>query len=215
MSHLMVLNALPMLSATNRISMKLSSVASTASLSLFAGVAALSVLVAVPVRAEDVKFTCGLHQGAPATLAQTTRGNIPIIRWVSDAFGGEYPPQYRCQVVSPKFQQYHKDGKLNYLTTGVANNQPIVCAASEKGGPCTGVLFTLKSGSDPWLTLKRLMDVRVQAGPPLNESASSSSTTNAEQYIDMNEYLNTASVTEPNLSEATPSANDAPGQPLF
>jgi Circadian oscillating protein COP23 len=195
--------------------MKPSSVASIASLSLFAGVAALSVLAAVPARADDVKFTCGMHQGVPATLAQTTRGNIPVIRWVSDAFGGEYPPQYRCQVVSPKFQQYYKEGKLNYLTTGVANNQPIVCGTNEKGGPCTGVLFTLKHGSDPWLTLTRLMDVRAQAGPPLNESASSSSTSNPEQYIDMNEYLNTASATEPNVSESAPPSSDAPGQALF
>jgi hypothetical protein len=192
---------------------------STLSLSFFAGVTALSVLVAIPARADDVKFTCGVHQGVPATLAQTTRGNIPVIRWVSDAFGGEYPPQYRCQVVSPKFQQYYKEGKLNYLTTGVANNQPIVCGTNEKGGPCTGVLFTLKHGSDPWLTLTRLMDVRAQAGPPLNESASSSSTSNAEHYIDMNEYLNTASVTDsvakPTMPEAFPPPSDAPGQPIF
>jgi len=191
------------------------SLASTASLSLFAGVAALSVLVAVPARADDVKFTCGVHQGAPATLAQTSRGNIPVIRWVSHAFGGEYSPQYRCQVVSPKFQQYYKEGKLNYLTTGIANNQPIICGTSEKGGSCTGVLFTLKSGSDPWLTLTRLMDVRAQAGPALNESASSSSTSNTEQYIDINEYLNTASVAEPNVSETTSPSKDAPGQPIF
>jgi hypothetical protein len=181
--------------------------------SLFVGLTALSAFSA-PAFGEEAKFSCGTSEGSPATLVQTERGKIRVIRWVSDAFGSEYPPEYRCQVVSPKFQQYHKEGKLNYLTTGVANNQPIICTADSKGGPCTGVLFTLKPGSDPWLTLTRLMNVRVQAGPSLNESAGSSNSVSSEQYIDMNEYLSTAPVVEEIAPEVDPS-NNSSGSPIF
>jgi hypothetical protein len=152
----------------------------------------------------DVKFVCGTSQGRPATVVTTPQGTIPIIRWVSNAFGEEYPPEYRCKVVSPKFQQYYKDGKLNYLPTGYANSQPIVCVAVNRGGPCTGVLFTLKPQSDPWQTLTRLMNVRVQAAGPLNESTASSGALDNDRYIDMNEYLRSTPVDATATGEATP-----------
>jgi Circadian oscillating protein COP23 len=148
-----------------------------------------------PARAGESKFTCGVSKGVPATVARTSRGNVPIIRWVSNAFADSgYSAEYRCSVVSAKFQEYYSAGTLNYLTTGTANNQPVVCVAATKGGPCSGVLFTLRPGSDPWTTLTRLMNVRVQAGPPLNESASASSTDS--QFVDMGDFLATAPTEE-------------------
>ncbi len=188
--------------------MKRQGIASVSALAMFAGVAAL--FVTSPARAENPKFSCAESQGVPATVATTSRGNIPVIRWVSSHFGDSgYSPQYRCQVVSPKFQQYLDNGTLNYLTTGYHNSQPIVCVAKEKGGPCTGVLFTLKPGSDPWKTLTRLMDVRVQAGPPLNESTGGASA-DTSRYIDMNEFLNNAPVENAAAPAVTP-GQAAPG----
>lgn len=166
--------------------------ASISALSLLASVSVLSMMP--PAQASGPKFSCSTSKGAPATVAHTSRGKIPIIRWVSSTFAeAGYTADYRCKVVSEKFQEYYKAGTLNYLTTGTANRQPVICVASTKGGPCSGVLFTLKPGSNPWLTLTRLMNVRVQAGPPLNESSAGVSI-DESQYIDVNDYLATAPV---------------------
>jgi hypothetical protein len=179
----------------------------TASISatLFAGIAAFAAISPVAAQPGDAKFSCGTHQGVPATVVQTSRGNIAIIHWVSNAFGEKYSPEYRCRVVSGKFQQYHKDGQLNYLTTGVSNGQSVVCVASSKGGPCSGILFTLKSGSDPQSTLARLMNVRIQAGPALNESTGSSAP-GSDSYIDMADFLSNTPTDNSSVAEAVPGA---------
>jgi hypothetical protein len=171
-------------------------------LSLLASFAVLGTIA--PAQAGEkptAKFKCGTSQGVPATIATTTRGDMPVIRWASNYFSGKgYSAQYRCQVVSNKFQQYYSSGMLNYLTTGVSNRQPVVCVAKVKGGPCAGVLFTLKPGSDPWTTLTRLMNVRTQAGPVLNESTSSAPPEPSAidgKYVDMSVFLNSAEVETP------------------
>jgi Circadian oscillating protein COP23 len=186
-------------------------IASMAAMSLMASVSVLSMMT--PAHASDLKFSCGTSNGAPATVAQTSRGAVPIIKWVSNIFTESgYSPEYRCKLVSAKFQEYYKAGTLNYLTTGIANNQPVVCVAATKGGPCAGVLFTLKPGSDPWRTLTRLMDVRVQAGPPLNES-SAGATNDESQYIDVNDYLATAPTDQGAITTEVSTANSIPTAP--
>lgn len=174
------------------------------SASLFAGAALFTAVSPVAAQPSDAKFLCGTSQGAPATVVQTARGKITVIRWVSNVFGENYAPDYRCRVVSAKFQQFHQDGKLNYLTTGISNGQPVVCVANAKGEPCSGVLFTLKPGSDPLNTLTRLMNVRVQAGPALNESTAGSSEVGNEQYIDVANFLSTAPTDNSSVVEAAP-----------
>jgi len=57
----------------------------------------------------------------------------------------------------------------------------VVCVASEMGGPCQGVLFTLKPGQNAPRTIQQLFDVRVGASGPLFESGS-------REYIDMKPY---------------------------
>jgi hypothetical protein len=196
--------------------MRLQNIASLSAISVLVGVAALSAIA--PVKAQEKpKFTCGMSNGVPATLALTSEGYSPVIRWKSGYFAADgYDPLYRCQVVSPKFEKYHKQGILNYLTTGVHSGNNIVCVAKEKDGPCTGVLFTLKPGSDPMTTLRRLLDVRSQAGPALNESSGSSqSSASAGSSIDFNAFLNSVPV-DPNAkpiggtTQAAPPVESAP-----
>jgi hypothetical protein len=202
--------------------MKSSLVPSIVIASLLSG-AALSM--SIPAQAADVKdakFLCGTSKGAPATVALTSRGAVPVILWSSQYFNNAgFTPQYRCKVVSSRFQQYYKNGMLNYLTTSRLNRQPVVCVATAKGGPCAGVLFTLKPGSDPWLTLTRLMQVRVGASGPLNESTASPTPTIAmaqDGYLDMKAYLNTApievmAVPKTDPAEAQPGSTSKAPQP--
>ncbi|MGB3266096.1 MAG: COP23 domain-containing protein [Microcoleus sp.] len=169
-------------------------------------VAAGSIAIAVSAIATDASaqkttiqtkaFVCGTSNGAPATIAQTNRGDVPVIRWTSDRFReAGYSPQRRCLEVSARFHQYFRNQKLNYLTTGIMNNQQVVCVANGEGGNCTGLLFTLKPGSEPNQVLKNLLAVRVRASGPLNESAS-------RVYIDMSEYLQQAAVEDPQNSQS-------------
>jgi hypothetical protein len=133
------------------------------------------------------KFYCGQSKNAPTTMAKTSRGPVSVIRWVS-TLGETYTPESRCQIVSEKFQTYYNDGTLNYLTTGVVNQQNVICAAKVQGGSCTGVLFTLKPNSNPDQTLKRLLSIRDRTtNIVLNETAE-------KVYVNMNDFLESAPV---------------------
>ncbi|MGF1604195.1 MAG: COP23 domain-containing protein [Thermosynechococcaceae cyanobacterium] len=138
--------------------------------------------------AAEQLFSCGQSGGVPSTMAKTSRGMVPVIKWSSDYFNNSgYSSVKRCQIVSDKFQQYYETGELNYLTTGRLNRQDVVCVAKARLGACSGVLFTLKPGSNPGRTLQRLMDVRLRASGPLNE-------TSERVYIKFDDFLNEAPV---------------------
>jgi len=121
-------------------------------------------------------------------MAKTKRGAVPVIRWTSKHFDSSgWSPKARCAEVSNRFESYYRAGTLNFLTTGIINRQSVVCVASRKQGPCEGLLFTLRPGSNPGRTLQQLLGVRVGASGPLNETA-------ARVYIDMEDVLNQESV---------------------
>jgi hypothetical protein len=137
---------------------------------------------ALQVSQKDYFFCGQSSQGSPTTFVNTPTGNIPLIRWVSQYFNHSgYKPTVRCQEVSQRFNRFYNQGILNFVTTGVVNNQPVVCVASQMGGPCQGVLFTLKSGQNVPRTIQQLFDVRVGVSGPLFESGS-------REYIDMRPY---------------------------
>ena len=153
-----------------------------------AGTTILSIIPSAQANPTEARFACLNRQGTPATVALTKRGPVPVINWVSTlGSDGQYTPQFRCDVVSKRFQDFYENGTLNFLTTGIKNRQPVVCVANYKGGPCAQDLFTLKSGSNPGQTLRQLMAVRVGAAGPLNESAS-------RPYFAMSEILDNGPV---------------------
>jgi Circadian oscillating protein COP23 len=133
------------------------------------------------VRAAEQKFFCGQSSGVPTTMAMTSRGAVPVIRWVSSLGDGQYSPEARCQAVSERFQQYHEAGHLNYLTTGMENGHAVICVTDSQGGDCAGTLFTLKPGSNPDQTLQHLFGARDRVGP-LNEGV-------PRVYVAMEEVL--------------------------
>jgi hypothetical protein len=129
-------------------------------------------------------FFCGTSpNGIPTTYVNTPGGNLPLIRWVSHYFlPSGYTPEVRCQEVSQRFNRYYNQGVLNYVTTGYINGEPTVCVASKIGGPCTGLLFTLKPNQNATRAIQQLFDVRAGASGPLYESES-------RVYIDMRQYV--------------------------
>ncbi|MCS6782426.1 MAG: COP23 domain-containing protein [Gloeomargarita sp. SKYBB_i_bin120] len=138
-----------------------------------------------------ITFYCGTSQGAPATLVRSGNRVVPIIRWTSDAFAESgYSNERRCQEVSRRFQAYYDDGSLSFITTGRMNGQNVICVARSHGGPCAGLLFTLKPGTNPTRVINQLFNIRTRASGPLNE-------TTARPYVDFNEFLQEAEGSEP------------------
>lgn len=132
-------------------------------------------------------FVCSSAAGAPATNVVTADGRqVPVIRWTSSVFtDAGWNQQRRCQEVSERFDGFLKQGRLSYITTGRMNGQPVICTARSKGGACDGLLFTLKPGQDATSTLENLLEIRVKARGPLNE-------TNSRLYVSLDELLSTA-----------------------
>ncbi len=144
---------------------------------------AIDATVAQTNQKNTAQFVCSSSDGVPATVAQTANGEVPIILWSSDYFDSAgHTAESRCQEVSNRFQTYYENGSLKFMTTGRMNRQNVVCVAERENGPCSGLLFTLKPGSDPNETLEKLLARRSQSGGPLNE-------TRDRVYIDMNHYL--------------------------
>jgi hypothetical protein len=162
----------------------------------------------LPAEARAQDFVCSSVGGVPTTTASMADGrSVPVIRWTSNAFDGAgWTPERRCQEVSSRFSTYNRDGRLRYITTGRMNGLPVICTAASSGGPCDGLLYTLKPGQNATATLRNLFDVRVKARGPLQE-------TSGRLYLNMNELL------DPSTSAAQPngdaSAAELPAQRLF
>ena len=151
-----------------------------------------------PSYAGSTTFYCGMRQSVPVTYARTPRGNVPIIRWVSsNYFPAPWNPQQRCRVVAQRFQRNYDNGTLRAIVPGTLKGEPVVCAAISRNSPCTDrtLLFTLKRGSNPSLTVGRLMDRRgLASGNGLNESGSNCVDDCPIDYVDVTDYLNNVPV---------------------
>lgn len=118
------------------------------------------------------------------------RGYVKIIGWDFDYFAGEgYDRATRCKEASARFQKYHKENKLSYLTVGTKNNLNIICVAQSNLKDCIddqdqGQLFTLKPTEDAMLLLKRLKGL--DSGSPNGVI----STTIEDRWVSVNWLLN-------------------------
>jgi hypothetical protein len=152
------------------------------------------------------RFFCGTSRNSstgesvPATIARTKRGNVPMIIWKSTFFATgrkSFTPQARCQEVSRRFQSFYREGSLAYLTTGTLNAQNVICVAEDFGGPCKGLLLTLEPKDNPKQFLQDLLSVRTRATGPVVRGS-------GNDYIDVEEFLNTAPIQTDPLSTASP-----------
>ncbi|MGL6345205.1 MAG: COP23 domain-containing protein, partial [Waterburya sp.] len=117
---------------------------------------------------DRVTFSCGeisdqaSGENIPTTIAYVPqrRANIAIIAWKSN-YIPQWDAQKRCETVSPKFQTFYEDGRLEYLTTGENQGYDIICAAVETGQPCKAEdqLFQVKANNDPEAVLTGLTGI--------------------------------------------------------
>ena len=132
-------------------------------------------------------FICGTAQGVPSTNAVKRDGSqVPVIRWTSTTFeSAGWSQERRCKEVSNRFDTYLKQGRLAYITTGRINGLPVICTTNRRGGACDGLLYTLKPGQNATATLRNLLEIRVKARGPLNETTS-------RLYVSLDELMKTA-----------------------
>lgn len=175
-----------------------------------------SVTITQPSLAQNNKFFCGMSRSVPATLVHTSRGNIPVIRWVNNAFPPPWTPQQRCEEISARFQRFYDNGTLKFLRAGRLSGQPVLCVASYKGGSClpNGVLVTLKRGTDPQLTLERLSDYQGKSSANPIELSGSRSSNQVVSYVNDAAYLDVEKlIAEPKNSKTGESC--PPGRPAW
>ncbi|NET02873.1 MAG: hypothetical protein F6K61_20440 [Sphaerospermopsis sp. SIO1G1] len=154
-----------------------------------------------PATANSTRFFCGSNQGVPVTYASTPRGNVPVVRWKSNYFSRSgYTPQRRCDEVASRLQTYHSNGKLEYITAGIMNGQPVVCVSSSLGGRCQGLLLTLRPKDRASRVIQQLFDIRSGASGPIQQSSS-------RPYINFQELLDNRPVDTSPLPEVTPSTS--------
>lgn len=160
----------------------------------------LGAILAQPSQAQSIQFSCEMNDGLPTTVARnvSTGASLPVVHWYSRYFNQSgYDPMTRCQQVSSRFQSARNSGRLDYITAGIVNGLPVVCATNA-GGSCnnSNVLFTLKPGTNAASTLQRLFDVRDLGAGPLYES-------------DGRPYINVDTLLAPLTSNA---ASDTPSE---
>jgi hypothetical protein len=177
-------------------------------LSKVAILSALGGAFASPSHASGkIEFSCDNSGSLPTTVAMNreTGNKLSIVRWYSEYFTGSgYDPITRCQEVTARFQRSYNDGSLNYMTAGIVNGMPVICAA-QSGGSCNrgNLLFTLKRGVNAAETLQRLFDVRDLSAGPLYESG-------GRTYVNLKKML---APLEGGASSATSQPSAAPSQP--
>lgn len=95
-----------------------------------------------------------------STVAWHPENKKSIIVWKREDFSGNnFPPQKRCEKVSPRFQKAYDHGSLNYITQGIMNRQPVICTANRVGDNCNILLITLKHQDNAQQTLEQLSDI--------------------------------------------------------
>ncbi len=107
----------------------------------------------------QINFVCVYRKLISTTVLRTSKGDIPIIVWKSDAFASSgWTNEKRCQEVTNRFENLRQKSALNYITSGVINDLSAICAVKAENEPCTseGLLFTLGKDTDPKKILKQM-----------------------------------------------------------
>ena len=136
------------------------------------------------------------NQSQYTTYAWTPEGKRAIIRWVK-AWGNsrEWTPKTRCETVSKKFQEAYNNGSLKYIANGWENNQPVVCTARQKGGNCVTTLMTLRSGDDPIVVTKNVVELLNGRGTGVIRHSSNPNLKVQQYYeIDFEKFLEVAPI---------------------
>lgn len=130
-----------------------------------------------------------------STVAWNPANKKPIVVWKRQDFSGnDFPPETRCQKVSPRFQQAYDSGSFKYITHGEMNGQPVICTSSAVGEDCQSLLITLKHEDNAERTLEQLSDILLgYASAALEQSSGDISYSEDNKLyveVDIEDFLN-------------------------
>ena len=130
---------------------------------LGSGIALSAIAIFSEFSYSQPRFFC--DEQRKITVVRTNQGELPMIRWTDGSFPPPWTPLERCREVTARFNRFNNNGTLKYMRAAMMNNHPVICVAGYKGGSClpNGLLITLKLGSDPNTTLKRILNKRIWA----------------------------------------------------
>ena len=150
-----------------------------------------------PSRAVDVTFQCAMRDGVPTTVAQTSQAEVAVVMWNSPdiAITPGATQQAECEAGSQRFQTYHDNGALPYITTGTMEGQQVVCVAEAVNGGCRGRLFALAPTNRPRPALQRILRIRI---PSQSSNCTGICQTEASPYVELTRYLSGEYDTEDN-----------------
>jgi len=116
----------------------------------------------------DISFFCGSgydaqgKKGLPTTFVRKPDGSkTKLVIWETEFFTRSgYPPQVRCEEVSPRFDGAYQSGGLNnYLTATKMDNQDVICTAKTLSSGCDQLLITLRPGDNSKAILEHLSNL--------------------------------------------------------
>jgi len=106
-------------------------------------------------------FSCETDSnGEPVTKVKYQDKTRDLIEWKRTNFvKAGFPPQRRCQEVTPKLQTAHDNGTLKYLTWGYSkaendSNKRFKSLCTPTGKNCHTLILTLLDADDPDVELK-------------------------------------------------------------
>lgn len=144
-----------------------------------------------PPRANKPGFWCDTSGTYPITKYQNKKNVQQLwIGWTSTVLSASgYNPVSRCEQVSRRFEQYRSAGKLAIITTGIVNNQPVICNGNAPGN-CTGLLYTLKPGESATQAIDAIKNLaQNKAGAQIRYESEDDSFDDSVPYVDVRRLI--------------------------
>ncbi|NJL52455.1 MAG: hypothetical protein HC930_09950 [Hydrococcus sp. SU_1_0] len=113
------------------------------------------------VAASSDKYSCQEVNGVQGIYSRTERGDMNLLNFTRDV-PENWSIETRCVEVARRFQGFYDNGLLKFIGADFVNNEPVLCAVTNKGELCNpeNVLVTLPPDSDPIEAARLLMDTR-------------------------------------------------------
>ena len=126
---------------------------------------------------QKITFSCEQKDQDWTTTVKNGQKTSDLIKWQrTDFVKVGFPPQRRCQEVTPRLQEAHDNRSLPSLTYGEmldekGKKQQVLCTDDQDKKQCKTLILTLLSSDDPQEQLKKFTAVlNGDAGPSIQSS---------------------------------------------
>ncbi|MGL5804002.1 MAG: COP23 domain-containing protein [Xenococcaceae cyanobacterium] len=110
------------------------------------------VALCQPTLASQVSIACDNSDTIPKLVATTNKQNVTMLQFLSKYFSPQEALQ-NCKNTATKLQTLARADSANYLTSGLIEQQPVVCVVAQRGTSCNSnsakILFSLNTRTEP------------------------------------------------------------------